>query len=240
MKLIAHGGYSAKYPENTLDSYMGALEYRPDGVEMDVVIFEGRLYCYHPKDAKNNYGSDVDLVIWDELRELKQANEMPLMFDLRNWVSELLNYSKFILLDLKQKGIEVLPEVVDVVKTLGLEKSQIVIGARDIERMELLKKDLEYFDVLALPQSQEMCIDFIESGADFIRLWEDELTQKWIDTVHELGKELWLTPGKKATPTEKRTAGEVTKENLLRYKEMGVDTILVNDIEMARNLIPND
>jgi glycerophosphoryl diester phosphodiesterase len=48
MKLIAHGGYSSRYPENTYNSYVKALEFSPDGIEMDVVYYKGDFYCYHP------------------------------------------------------------------------------------------------------------------------------------------------------------------------------------------------
>jgi len=60
MLLIAHGGYSSKYPENTQKAYEKALDFKPDGLEMDVVFHKDEVYFYHPVGNKVSFGESVD------------------------------------------------------------------------------------------------------------------------------------------------------------------------------------
>jgi len=47
-KLIAHRGYSEKYPENTLTAFRAAKDLKADGIELDVhLTMDGKLVVHH-------------------------------------------------------------------------------------------------------------------------------------------------------------------------------------------------
>jgi len=61
MLILAHKGYSAKYPPNTLLAFKKAIEYGADGVELDVWLTKDKeVVIYHDMNIKNASG-DVDI-----------------------------------------------------------------------------------------------------------------------------------------------------------------------------------
>lgn len=58
MKLIAHGGFSANYPENTLESYLQAAKFNPFAIETDIVEHpqSGKPICFHPTGVSSESG----------------------------------------------------------------------------------------------------------------------------------------------------------------------------------------
>jgi glycerophosphoryl diester phosphodiesterase len=120
MKLVAHRC-------NTLESFSTAIEYNPDAIEMDVVYFEDNLYLYHPKNNKSLFGTEVDKVIEEELKSENNRLEL----DLRIIAPKLLEKVSFLLLDLKQKSLDVLPGFLEQVISLNAKPEQILIGSRE-------------------------------------------------------------------------------------------------------------
>lgn len=233
MKLIAHGGYSAKYPENTKESYFGALEHNPDGIEMDVVLFDRELYCYHPKKVLHNFGDDVDQAILTELDERDDLDQIRFS----NFAVKLLEDVSFLLLDLKQKNLDVVPKVIDYLLSKNFGQDRIVIGARDLERMSILEKYKDKFKILSLSHSPDDYKEFVDQGVSYVRLWEKDVDIDRIKNIHSLGAGVWVTPGQKRTPTQPRTAGEATLEKLKEFEKSGVDAVLVNDIKMVSRIL---
>ena len=68
-------------------------------------------------------------------------------------------------------------------------------------------------------------------SADFIRLWEGWVTEEKIKKVHDAGKKVWIMAG----PPE--NVGYTSAENLLSWRKMGADGVLVNDIPWARKVL---
>lgn len=77
MKVYAHRGYSAKYPENTLQAFEAALPYA-DGIELDVQLSkDGRLVVIHDETVDrttdgSGYVKDMTL---RQLRALRSEGE---------------------------------------------------------------------------------------------------------------------------------------------------------------------
>ena len=103
MRLIAHGGYSSKYPENTKIAYEKALEFRPDGLEMDVVFHEGEVYFYHPVGNKISFGESVDKLIGEQLDKLLVQGSKILSFKDTDILHSYLSQTNYLYLDIKQK-----------------------------------------------------------------------------------------------------------------------------------------
>ncbi|MDN4494788.1 glycerophosphodiester phosphodiesterase [Ureibacillus aquaedulcis] len=81
MKIYAHRGYSAKYPENTLPAFQAAANLPIDGVEFDVHLTkDGRVVVIHDESidrTSNGVGYVKDMTL-EELRE----------YDYGSWFSE--------------------------------------------------------------------------------------------------------------------------------------------------------
>ena len=74
MKKLAHRGYSAKYPENTMEAFIKAYEQGFDGVETDVhLTLDDELVLIH--DEKINRTSTGKGYVKDHtLKELRNYN----------------------------------------------------------------------------------------------------------------------------------------------------------------------
>lgn len=230
-KLIAHGGYSSKYPENTKEAYLKALEFQPEGVEMDISFYNGAFYAYHPKAHKKSYGQETDKVIEGELKKiLNNGKEVLKLSDIK---AELLQKTQFILADLKQKNKRYTELFIKEIEMLQLRKDQVVIGCRDFEKLKLIKNHQEKCLSLGLMSDPEDYKRFVDMGGDFFRLFEKDVEPKLIKEIQKYGCEVWVTPGRRQTATQKRTAGEIRRDFLEELIHMKVDAILVNDIKMA-------
>ena len=76
--VIAHRGFSERYPENTLEAVKGALEAGADGVEIDARIStDGVVYCLHDDtlDRTTNGTGRARLKTIAELRELDAGSK---------------------------------------------------------------------------------------------------------------------------------------------------------------------
>ncbi|MCD7839927.1 MAG: glycerophosphodiester phosphodiesterase, partial [Erysipelotrichaceae bacterium] len=74
MKKLAHRGYSAYYPENTMEAFIQAYNKGFDGIETDVhMTLDGQLVLIHDEDisrTSNGSGYIKDMT----LKQLKQYN----------------------------------------------------------------------------------------------------------------------------------------------------------------------
>ena len=62
-RLVAHRGYSARYPENSLRALRAALELGCDGIEFDVQMSaDGILFVHHDADLSRTTGLPVSLL----------------------------------------------------------------------------------------------------------------------------------------------------------------------------------
>lgn len=231
--LIAHRGYSLNNPINTFEAFKDSLEFEPVGIEMDVVFYKGQIVLYHPQGHQQVYGREVDQVINQEL----SIHESAPSFVTKAELHTLLAHTTFVVLDLKQEDNTHLPQLIQLIASYQLERHQIVIGVRDVEKLKLLEEHKDLCKILSLSPDPDSFQFFIEHGADFIRLWQQDATPARIQAIHELGKQVWITPGRPTTPGNPGTAGEITVKELLQIVELEVDAVLVNDIKMARETL---
>ena len=73
MKIYAHRGFSAKFPEATLAAYQGAVEVGADGFECDIRLTREEIpVCFHDRTTLGISGKFklVSLASLEELRKL--------------------------------------------------------------------------------------------------------------------------------------------------------------------------
>ena len=71
MKLFAHRGYSAQYPENTMEAFVQAYQKGFDGVETDVhMTKDGQLVLIHDETIDRTSGGKgyIQDYTYDELK----------------------------------------------------------------------------------------------------------------------------------------------------------------------------
>ncbi|MEZ6255208.1 MAG: hypothetical protein R3B92_00300 [Patescibacteria group bacterium] len=215
MKIIAHGGYSSRYQENTLESYKAAIPYNPYALEMDV-IFDSEhniLKCFRPVESSNNAG------IFTSLNE--DMSVYPSFTDLLS----ALSWEGKVLMDIKNPSIDALKSVLMLPPNI---QNSLIVGIRDESLLEFLN-NIEYtFETIGLISSLEQVKKFTSQGCTYIRLWQHDLTTEHLNSRF-YGTKIWITPGTK-TP---RTAGDTTLADLLKFNDLGADGVLLNDLELG-------
>jgi len=105
---IAHRGFKAKFPENTMGAFRGAVEVGANAVETDVHLTrDGVVVLSHDKNLKRCFGReekliDVDYEFVSKLKTLKEPHEsMPRLADLLEYLAQPGLEDVWLLLDIK-------------------------------------------------------------------------------------------------------------------------------------------
>lgn len=105
---IAHRGYKAKFPENTLAAFRGAVAAGADGLETDIHLTkDGVVVLSHDATLKRCFGRDEKIINVDydyikPLRTLQQPGEpMPRLADVLKFLAEDGNQNVWLMLDIK-------------------------------------------------------------------------------------------------------------------------------------------
>jgi glycerophosphoryl diester phosphodiesterase len=226
-KLIAHGGFPAKYGENTPESYREAARWNPDAIEMDVIEdpATGQLVCYHPTGE-----STSGIYTQEEVAaQLAGRDQLPTLRDL---LVELPMNMKFVI-DIKTPTDSAYEKLFS---DPNLPKDRLIVEVRNMEGMKLVKKLDRRVLTLAVFKDPYQYQEFKAEGGDYFRLWEADVTPSLVAAIQSSSLEVWVTPGHKAAPNQPRTAGDVTAEKLAQFVG-SVNAVFVNDIELATNYI---
>ncbi|KAF1835163.1 tubulin-domain-containing protein [Decorospora gaudefroyi] len=105
---IAHRGYKAKFPENTMGAFKGAVEVGAEGLETDMHLTrDGVVVLSHDKDLKRCFGREEKIIDCDydfisKLRTLKEPHEpMPRLADLLEYLAQPGLEDIWVMLDIK-------------------------------------------------------------------------------------------------------------------------------------------
>lgn len=101
MLILGHRGYSGSYPENTLLSFKKALEYKADGIELDVHLSsDGKMVVCHDENLYRTYGKHA----WikdKSLGEMRKLNSLGQKIPTLEEVFQELPKSTFINIEMK-------------------------------------------------------------------------------------------------------------------------------------------
>ncbi|KAI9694841.1 MAG: gamma-tubulin [Bathelium mastoideum] len=105
---IAHRGYKARYPENTLKAFAGAAEVGAHAIETDLHLSkDGVVVISHDASLKRCFGKDHNIIDCDwkylsTLKTLKEPHEpMPRLLDLLAFLKKPAYQDLWVLLDIK-------------------------------------------------------------------------------------------------------------------------------------------
>ncbi len=229
MKLIAHGGFSSKYPENTLEAFLAAEKFKPFAIEMDIILNPktNQFHCYHPTGISSTTGTFNT----DEISEqLDAITQYPLLSDVCN----KLNKHQLINLDIKSPSEFTFQKIAELIKG---NEDRYIVGMRKFEDFLFLKKLNPEIITNALFSEPDDFINYSSNGGMYFRLRESDLNEDIVARIHDKSLEVWVTPGSKATKDKPRTSGEIDEKGIQKLLDLNVDAVFVNDIEMAANYL---
>lgn len=120
-KIIAHRGYSDKYPENTLTAFKAALDHGSDAIELDVhMTSDGQLVVHHDYYLGNPDNGE-GLIFTKDLAYIKgltigETETIPTLEEVFELVGDKMQYE----LELKGFTDDFLQKVMELVKRFNL------------------------------------------------------------------------------------------------------------------------
>ncbi|MDX9820469.1 MAG: glycerophosphodiester phosphodiesterase family protein [Syntrophales bacterium] len=228
MIIVAHRGGPRVYPENSAAAINASFEGGADIVEIDIRLSLDKVpVVIHDDSLKRLFSIDRNV------REISAAELTSLAYGhpekshLATLESTLQNCRKFpLLLHVREEKEGLLP-ILETVEKSGWS-SKVVLGIVTQEALRTVKERASAVSLLAFIPSPEDLPGFAAAGVDVIRLWDSWITEERIREIHRhgiLAAAMTGNPGK--------DVGETTAERLLELKTLGIDWVLVNDVQLG-------
>jgi glycerophosphoryl diester phosphodiesterase len=190
---------------------------------------DGVLVCSHDPDLKRIAGRETKIA--DTTIDVLEGIELPhggRILRLESVLAHVRGRAP-VMLDVKIDADAQRRAIVDCVTAAGMT-GHVVYGVRSAAHARALIADDARFDRLAMPAEPAMVDEFPDDGLVGVRLWEDQVEEGAIARIRRRGLQVWVTAGHRA---QGEAPGFVTAERLRRLKVLGIDAVLVNDVELA-------
>lgn len=223
MTLIAHRCGTDKYPELTLDAAKYSLMHGFSYVEMDIRFTKDDVpIISHDDNALRLFGSHVkisDLLLNDFIKLEYASDDRYHAITLEDVFDSSVAP---ILFHIKEGGNQLF-KILDLIRQYKYE-DKVIIGVSSSEDIRIIKEFNTNISVLGFMPSKSKSIEFMDNGADIIRLWEEWVDNITVELIKKSGKKVWIMAGSSGT------VGYTNKENLIRWQSMKVDGVLINEI----------
>ncbi|UZF94984.1 glycerophosphodiester phosphodiesterase [Bosea sp. NBC_00550] len=226
--VIAHRGYSARYPENTIASYEAAIAMGADIIESDARLSSDSVaFSCHDADFKRLLG-DVRTVAEMTEAELKAIvlpdGSRPLLLE---EVLEQISPFRKVLIDVKTQDAAIIDVVIaDIRKTGAL--ADVWVGVRDLNQARQIKAAEPNVAVLAFLPDYTRAAEFAAAGATAFRVWEGHLGQAAVQALFPR-LPVWVTMGHMETPY---CVGDTDPERLAKVLALKPSGVLINDLSL--------
>ncbi|MGM0641591.1 MAG: glycerophosphodiester phosphodiesterase family protein [Thermotogota bacterium] len=133
VKILGHRGYKAKFPENTILSFVKALENGADGIEFDARLTkDGVVIIHHDDFFKDKDGKEIKIINlnFEELR--KKQPSIPRLQE----VLEELPKDTYYNLEIKEKQSSV--GSYEIIKNFGLLENTL-FSSFDVEAIKIIR-----------------------------------------------------------------------------------------------------
>lgn len=232
MKLYAHRGVMASYPENTMSAFRAAIDAEADGIEADVhMTKDGELVLIHDETIDRTTDGHGQIAMM-RLSELRRVNA-GVKFDITERIptlEELLELCQGTSLRLNvevKTDIERYPGIEERLQAAIVNQhfpaEQIVFSSFNhatLKRLNELEPEIECALLLAQPL-YDLEHYARRMGATAIHPSVRTLTDQEIISLQQTGLVI--------RPYTVKTA-----DQLERFRRLGVDAVFVNDIEWAK------
>ncbi|MBM3547654.1 MAG: hypothetical protein FJX54_11935 [Alphaproteobacteria bacterium] len=221
--VIAHRGFSAGYPENSLAAFEAAIAAGADAIETDVRLSrDGLPVCSHDADLKRLFGRG-DRIDTLDAAELERGGILGL-----TTVLMAARGRCRAVLDLKLTGEAELEPALAVINALGMIE-EVVIGVRTIGLVRAIHQLFPGATLLGLLRFPSDLRAFYEAGGRIGRLWEAEATRAGIEAAKRGDREVWVTVGGRGGGG----VGNIGAAALKRLYDDGADGVIINDPAQA-------
>lgn len=228
MVIIAHRGGNRVFPENSIAAINHSFKIGADIVEIDVRLSKDSIpVIIHDDNLKRLFLVDKNVhdITADEFISLKY--EHPIESHPATLEYTLANCQKSpLLLHVKEKKEKML----SIIEVVERHKSSLnfVWGITSLDNLNFIKQRRLDMPVLAFIPSIDDISRFINAGVDAIRLWDAWITEDKINMIHRHGIIVAAMTGNPA-----KDVGETTSERLSELKSLGIDWVLVNDVQLT-------
>lgn len=230
VEIIAHRGFSAKAPENTIEAFELAWKSGADACELDIhLTADGEVVVIHDKDTKRTFPGENKVIAKTQLADLK---ELPTLA--QALATMPTDHGRFVI-EIKT-GPEIVPALVKVLEPLRERAKQLAIISFQKDACAAAKKALPWIPVLQLSggkdkktkqpldlaqviiQAKAANLDGLDLGVDWN--WDAAM----VTQIHAAGlKAVVYTINKPA--------------DIARYAKLGVDGITTDDPVMAKKAL---
>ncbi len=230
VEIIAHRGFSAKAPENTVEAFELAWKSGADACELDIhLTADGEVVVIHDKDTKRTFPGENKVIAKTKLADLK---ELPTLA--QALATMPADRGRFVI-EIKT-GPEIVPALVKVLEPLRERAKQLAIISFQRDACAAAKKALPWIPVLQLSgskdkktkqpldlaqviaQAKAANLDGLDLGADW--KWDAAM----VSQIRAAGlKAVVYTINKPA--------------EVARYAQLGVDGITTDDPVMAKKAL---
>lgn len=233
MKIIAHRGDSANFPENTPESWEAAYRNGAFAIEADVRLSsDGFPICAHDANLQRLFGrperpEDLELAGLLALKN-PEGGRIAMLADVLQHAST----NGHVLLDLKDETPRALQAIwaVIVANVAAVQRPLVIAGCHTLEAAQFFVAKGEA-GILGFISSPDEAEAFFSAGASIIRLWERDVTPERVTRLQAMGAEVWVTAGGRGTAFD---GGDSSPENLAALVKAGVSGVLINNVTLTR------
>jgi glycerophosphoryl diester phosphodiesterase len=229
VEIIAHRGFSAKAPENTIEAFELAWKSGADACELDIhLTADGEVVVIHDKDTKRTYPGGNKVIAKSKLAELPGIPTL-----VEALATMPADRGRFVI-EIKT-GAEIVPALVKVLEPLKPRARQLAIISFQKDACAAAKKALPWIPVFQLSGSKNKkkepvdlskliaeakanALDGLDLGSDW--KWDAAM----VSQIHAAGlKAIVYTINKPA--------------EVARYAQLGLDGITTDDPLMAKKAL---
>lgn len=232
--VIAHRGYSARFAENTLESYEAAIAIGADIIESDARLSRDRIaFACHDADFSRLIQDTrtVAELTADELDTIVLPNGSHPLRLLE--VLQTIAPRRKVLIDVKTPDQSIIDAVIDDIRKSG-GQANVWVGVRDLAQAKEVKRAEPDVAVLAFLPDYDQADAFLAAGATSFRVWEGHLDQPTVQALFAR-MPVWVTMGHMGTPFY---VGDTDPERLKRVLDLNPDGILINDLGLILTARP--
>lgn len=217
-RVIAHRGYSARYPEMSREAYINAIPVS-DGFECDLHLTSDlKLFCWHDDtmDRTSNMTGDVHEMTWEQI---SKATPKPILF--KEFMDIAITAGKEVLIETKHpqkfKGLleHRLKEELDELNP-KIEMSFMSFDPRAVWRM----RSFPGRKVQLVEKKVYVPKFFAEVVAPYFEI----VTKEWVDQVHLRGQEMYVWTVNDA-------------DLAIKLSGWGVDTLISDNPELIKSAL---
>lgn len=232
MRIIAHRSGPGLYPEQSIQSAREALRNGAEIVEMDVrETKDGALVICHDDSTQRMFGvpgvvGETTLAQFMAMRHVSDRSYAPHMLE-----DVFACQVRPLLLHCKQSGPAFMKKLCTTIAEYDMQK-WVTLGIQHVDDAQYVRKASQEIKILAFMPSVAQLQDFAALDIDFIRLWEDWLSQDRVEEIQRAGKQVWVMTNNPACGG----CGYTTPEQIRLFAQMGIHGVLVNDIPWIMSL----